>query len=260
MSKKNKHNGYRIVIVPEDGRESTTLSMSALKFNSLLALIGLVVVLFITSVVMWGKTAGDRQQLRKLQSEFEAVNEQASRVAKVEQNIVEMDRYIRYIRLAMSLYGDEQPPALEDFLANDSLRKSYELSATGEDFTKIPNIVPVIDGWLSKEFSPKDKHMGVDYVVSGKGKIIRAPAKGQVVDNSVDEYLGKVVTIDHGNGFVTRFAHCETIEVSVGDVVERGQTIATVGNTGKSSTGPHLHYEIRKDGVPVDPKDYLIER
>ncbi len=141
MSKKNKHNGYRIVIVPEDGRESTTIAMSAVKFRFLQLSIGLIVALFVGTLIMWGRRTTERQLLKDLQSEFDVINEQASRVAKVEKNIIEMDQYIRYIRLAMSLRGDEQPPVLEDFLANDSLKKSYELSAHGESFTNIPNIM-----------------------------------------------------------------------------------------------------------------------
>jgi len=65
-----------------------------------------------------------------------------------------------------------------------------------------------------------------------------------------------MVEIAHGNGLVTRYAHAEHTLVSVGDQVQRGQAIATVGSTGRS-TGPHLHYEVRIDGEPVDPERFL---
>jgi len=64
------------------------------------------------------------------------------------------------------------------------------------------------------------------------------------------------VTIRHDFGFVTRYAHCSQVLVSVRDRVNRGQTIALVGNTGRS-TAPHLHYEVLKDGKHVDPADYI---
>lgn len=258
MPKKNKHNGYRIVIVPEDGRESTTISMGPGKFLLIPLSISAVVLLFIVSIVVLVNTSVERKQLKELRSEFDVINAQAGRVAKVEQNIVEMDRYIRYIRLAMSLRGDEQPPVLEDFLANDSLRKSYELTAGAVGLTNIPNIIPVIGGHETKGFSAKNGHYGIDYAYK-EGAVIRATAKGLVIETSVHEDLGKVISIDHGNGFVTKYAHCRELVAQKGKTVERGETIATVGNSGKSSSGPHLHYEIRKDGEPVDPREYIVK-
>jgi murein DD-endopeptidase MepM/ murein hydrolase activator NlpD len=66
-----------------------------------------------------------------------------------------------------------------------------------------------------------------------------------------------MVTIKHGYGFMTRYGHCLQVLVNKGDHVERGQTIALVGNTGRSSA-PHLHYEIIKEGKNVDPQEYII--
>ena len=68
--------------------------------------------------------------------------------------------------------------------------------------------------------------------------------------------LGNVVVIDHGNGWMSTYAHCDALNVNVGDQVSRGDIIATVGETG-AATGPHLHLELRKDGVLVNPTDVL---
>ena len=68
---------------------------------------------------------------------------------------------------------------------------------------------------------------------------------------------GNTFEIDHGNGIVTRFAHCSRIIVREGARVTRGQVVATVGNTGLS-TGPHLHYEVHVNGKPVDPLKYIL--
>jgi murein DD-endopeptidase MepM/ murein hydrolase activator NlpD len=67
---------------------------------------------------------------------------------------------------------------------------------------------------------------------------------------------GKMVEVDHGNGFATRYAHLSAIDVEVGQQVKIGQTVGRVGSTGRS-TGPHLHYETRVDGDPVDPQKFL---
>ena len=65
-----------------------------------------------------------------------------------------------------------------------------------------------------------------------------------------------MIEIDHGNGYVTRYAHAEKLSASVGDVVVRGQKVATVGSTGRS-TGPHLHFEVLKNGKPQNPRRFL---
>jgi murein DD-endopeptidase MepM/ murein hydrolase activator NlpD len=90
------------------------------------------------------------------------------------------------------------------------------------------------------------------------GTRIIAPAGGIVITvyNNEPGY-GKLVAIDHGNGIVTRYAHCSRILVQVGQRVQRNQEIAQVGNTG-ISTGPHLHYEVIISGKHVDPRTYIL--
>jgi murein DD-endopeptidase MepM/ murein hydrolase activator NlpD len=99
-------------------------------------------------------------------------------------------------------------------------------------------------------------HNGIDYAAT-LGTLIRATAPGVVEDVSNDTYFGKTLTIKHGYGFSTRYGHCSQIIVAKGDHVERGQTIALVGNTGRSSA-PHLHYEVQKDGKNLDPTKYVF--
>ena len=89
------------------------------------------------------------------------------------------------------------------------------------------------------------------------GAPIIAPASGVVKSVSNEPGYGHTFEIDHGNGIVTKFAHCSRIVVHVGERVTRGQLMATVGNTGLS-TGPHLHYEVHVNGRPVDPLKYVL--
>lgn len=94
-------------------------------------------------------------------------------------------------------------------------------------------------------------HAGVDWSVP-IGTPVQSAARGRVtVAGPASEY-GNAVYVDHGNGLQTRYAHLSDLLVKVGDVVTAGQRLALSGNTGHS-TGPHLHFEVRQDGSPVDP-------
>jgi len=98
-------------------------------------------------------------------------------------------------------------------------------------------------------------HTGLDFPAE-PGTPIHAAAGGIVVRSDNHPAYGQLLEIDHGNGVVTRYAHCSSIEVVVGALVRRGQMVARVGNSGRS-TGPHLHFEVLVEGVPHDPARFL---
>ena len=99
-------------------------------------------------------------------------------------------------------------------------------------------------------------HRGLD-IAAPIGTAIKASDGGKVIySGSGKSGYGKMVEIDHGNGFITRYAHCSKLLVNVGDKVYKGQHIANVGNTGRSS-GPHLHFEVLKNGKNYNPSNYL---
>jgi murein DD-endopeptidase MepM/ murein hydrolase activator NlpD len=100
-------------------------------------------------------------------------------------------------------------------------------------------------------------HAGVDVAVS-IGTPVRAPADGVVSFAGWDEFYGKLVSIDHGYGVLTRYAHNSQIYVQVGQKVNKFDVISASGNTGRS-TGPHLHYEVRVNGIPVNPMNYILD-
>lgn len=125
-----------------------------------------------------------------------------------------------------------------------------------------PSLLPIA-GWVSSPFGyrrhPYDGsyrlHSGVD-IVAEPGTPVRAPAPGLIVFAGFREGYGKVVVLDHGYGISSLFGHNSKLFVNSGMKVKRGETVAEVGSTGHS-TGPHLHYEIRKNGVPVNPMTFL---
>lgn len=127
-----------------------------------------------------------------------------------------------------------------------------------------PSIMPT-QGWLSSAFSSMRTHPilhmarpheGID-VSAPMGSPIEAPAAGVVIDAGWETGYGNTITINHGFGIVTKFAHASKLLVKTGQRVSRGQRIALVGNSGLA-TGPHLHYEVHVNGRPVDPLKYVL--
>ncbi len=126
-----------------------------------------------------------------------------------------------------------------------------------------PSIRPA-KGWISSKFgyrkSPftgqRELHKGLD-IAAWKGTPIVATAGGIVIRVGSKGSLGKLIVIDHGYGIMTRYAHIQKALKKRGDTVKRGETVALIGNTGRS-TGSHLHYEVLLNGVQVNPEKYIL--
>jgi murein DD-endopeptidase MepM/ murein hydrolase activator NlpD len=111
-------------------------------------------------------------------------------------------------------------------------------------------------GWRLDPFTGRQAfHEGIDFAAT-VGTPIIAAAGGVVIAAEYHHDFGNMVEVDHGNDIVTRYAHASRLLVKVGDIVRRGQHIADVGSTGRS-TGPHLHFEVRVKGVAQDPSKFL---
>jgi murein DD-endopeptidase MepM/ murein hydrolase activator NlpD len=154
----------------------------------------------------------------------------------------------------------------EDQLLADSdrisalLQKASSGTSTkaGKGALSYPVNGPITSGFgyrVHPIFHVRKLHTGVDFDVDA-GVPVKAAAAGTVVFAGWRGGYGKCVVIDHGGGLATLYAHQSTILVSVGQVVKRGEVIGKVGSTGYS-TGPHLHFEVRVNGSPMDPKGYL---
>ena len=155
--------------------------------------------------------------------------------------------------LATELNDREQKMrVLESYFMNQNLQQ-----------TTVPAGRPIKRGWISSFFGMRtdpfngrrEYHKGVD--LAGKeGSDIIAVAAG-IVTWSGDRYgYGNMVEINHGNGYITRYGHCKEVLVKAGDSVTKGQVIAHMGSTGRS-TGPHVHFEVHKNGRVVNPLNYL---
>ena len=123
---------------------------------------------------------------------------------------------------------------------------------------------PVERGWIASRFGQRPDpftgrltfHAGVDFTTGRSGAEINTVAAGVVTWSGPRSGYGLMVEVNHGNGFTTRYSHAEKLFVEVGDIVKKGQNIALVGSTGRS-TGPHVHFEVYKNGRVVDPAAYI---
>jgi murein DD-endopeptidase MepM/ murein hydrolase activator NlpD len=139
-----------------------------------------------------------------------------------------------------------------------------QLESKRDHLASMPAIWPT-EGWLTSRFgsriSPftnrKQFHAGID-IAGQRGTDVIAPARGKVVFSGARGPLGKSVIIDHGYGIRTHYGHTDDLFVDRGEEVERGQRIAALGNSGRS-TGPHLHYVVEVSGKAVNPLDYIFD-
>jgi murein DD-endopeptidase MepM/ murein hydrolase activator NlpD len=127
-----------------------------------------------------------------------------------------------------------------------------------------PSVIP--RGWpvpydvarISSDFGVRrgsSRHMGLD-LTAPKGTKVRVTADGRVTFAGRSGDFGRLVIVEHGNGYETRYAHLKRIDVKKGKKLKRGAVIGAVGESG-NATGPHLHYEVRLQGTPVNPRSYL---
>ncbi len=150
---------------------------------------------------------------------------------------------------------ERQLQILESMIAAQEL--TDELSPAGR---------PVDSGWISSRFGRrqdpmsgrKSFHRGVDFAAKVDSQV-HAVAAGVVTYSGNKSHYGNVVEIDHGNGYATRYGHNKKNVVKAGDVVVRGQQIAALGSTGRS-TGPHVHFEVIRDGKRINPMRFINNR
>ena len=147
---------------------------------------------------------------------------------------------------------ENQLVVMEDLVLNENLQKEVE-----------PSGRPITKGWLSSYFGMRthplsgrrEMHKGIDFAGSMGGQVI-AVAKGVVTYSGKRYSYGNLIEIAHGNGYSTRYAHNSRLMVSVGDTVEKGFQIAEIGSSGRS-TGPHVHFEVLKNGREVNPIPFI---
>ncbi|MBI5969087.1 MAG: peptidoglycan DD-metalloendopeptidase family protein [Deltaproteobacteria bacterium] len=207
-----------------------------------------------------GKKAYPVAPRKKTPSGTKEVGKEMSLFKEDEVSVLEKER----ARLVSHLHQDLLELRKEAFHREQSLQELKDfLQAQKSILLSVPSLWPVVgritSGFGDSRESPfsggTKPHLGLDISVP-LGTPVLAPADGVVSLPGRESEYGRLVCIDHGNGFSTVYGHLKEILVQVGDKVRTGQTIGTVGISG-NSTGPHLHYEVRINGNRVNPLHYL---
>lgn len=206
---------------------------------------------------------------------------------EIMQNALRADSLERMIQIH-ALYLDNVTGILTGTMSLDSIREidslarvnlDYEIPRSQKEMEFVkdfeeaekynlavldPNPVPTdgvffykpVNGVVSSHYDANVRHYGVDLVAAPKESVL-ATLDGTVVFSGFDPNFGNVIQVQHKNGFLSIYKHNELLLKEVGDRVVAGEAIALVGNTGKLSTGPHLHFELWYKGGPVNPEEYI---
>jgi len=151
----------------------------------------------------------------------------------------------------------EMQPSQADLKLREQVAEEDKYNLFEKAQSKVSIVLfPPVKGPITEKFSSKDKHFAVD-VALAKNTPIKATLNGTVIFADWTPSTGNVIILRHNNGFISVYKHAASLTKSQGDVVKTGEVIALAGSTGQESTGVHLHFELWKDGYPIDPTQFI---
>jgi len=263
-------NGITIFFVPHDRKKGFSVRLKA--WQVVLALVVLITgtVLFLIGIFLGGKSAALIAENRTLKAENNKLFEQRAKIVRLENELAKNSRMRGWIEEMIGVQGNDDAlqivslddkdvglpilmgtaftPRLFPELADEAQKQIRRL-----DF--IPRGLPV-KGAITAQFGEMGPnfllpHSGVD-IAAPEGNIVKATAAGIITEIKWDNDLGLVVTVNHLNSYKTRYGHLSFSSCQVGDWVEPGDKIGTVGTTGHAR-GPHVHYELWYENEKIDP-------
>ena len=272
-------NKYRMVLLNEDTFEEVG-NMRLTRLN-LIALVGIVLILLVTityiliaftnirELIPGYPDAAMRQQIRT----------NAMKIDSLEYEQTVRDQYFENLNRIISgeapeMYMNDTSGMVDaqniNFIrsTNDSIlrqqveaEEQFRLSVLDNEqgsrtLNELQFFTPV-KGIITGEFSPADGHFGVD-LVAGPNEVVKAVLDGTVTMSTWTLETGYVIQIQHDYELISVYKHNATLFKSVGEKVAAGDAIAIVGNSGELTTGPHLHFELWHDRVPLNPADYIV--
>ncbi len=252
--KKYKRKYLNILLIPDD--ESSTRSVK-LRYSFLTAGMIFLVVLsvgLLVGVFTYGKLLQKAYENISLKQENAQLQEQVQKINELTTEVNKLKAYGKKVQGSLQGYVKmaENPDELSDIVQGGGLTDQPRVSI----LKTVPLQVP-INGFISQKYKP-GLHNGID-IAAPEGTPIEAAGSGVVLYSGWTMDGGNTIIIGHGEGYYSYYKHNLRNLVYTNQQVEQGDVIAYLGNSGQKSYGPHLHFEIWKDGVPVDPKDLILE-
>ncbi len=267
---KKKIVSYTIALIPEDGTESRAFSgitrrkiifiaVSLLVLGSLLA--SLLIVFTPLRLLIPGYAQPEYwRQLEQNQRQLDSLSVR----------VLQLDYYNHKLKLLLGALPESSAVQSKSSQKTSLTPQEVGRAVKGYVMKQTPTIQAtllaepdamlfagsLVQGRLSQGFAPERSHYGID-IATALNEPIGAFADGTALFADWTDDYGWSIILQHG-GYTTFYKHCSKILVREGESVRRGQTIGLTGNTGLESSGPHLHFELWKNGIPVNPLDYII--
>jgi murein DD-endopeptidase MepM/ murein hydrolase activator NlpD len=258
--------GFSFIVAPHGTGTTVTFNLPG-RLATLLVVLAAVFIAGLAFVgVTYTKLAFLALETERLRVENQDLRLQSSKIDEIEEELVRIEQLRREIEVWAGVMPGEavaRADAAPVLMPRAWPRRyTYALMAThyklrGE---RIHGMIQPAAGWVSRRFTEPGTegpgHPGID-IAASHGTLVRCALDGVVKAAEWDDIYGNLIEVEHNDSLSTIYGHNEKILVKEGEYVTRGQVIATVGNTGRS-TAPHLHFEVLKNGKPGNPEAYVV--
>lgn len=253
MSRDERRMTFVVVPHGEEGLGTRSFEISYRRLRVVAVLLALAAVILVVIAASWLLIAARAAQVSGLEEQIAQLEAEREQVAELAESLGRLERQYEQVRTLVG--ADEGPERGSIWLPPAGGRVRSEAGPADSLRASLPSAWPLTQqGFVTREHLGRvpGQHPGIDIAVA-EGAYVRTAGSGVVVEAGEDEIYGKYVRIRHRDGYETMYAHTSQLFVASGDRVERHEVIALSGNTG-TSTAPHLHFEILKDGEPIDPR------
>jgi murein DD-endopeptidase MepM/ murein hydrolase activator NlpD len=265
---------FSLIIVPDNtSHEARTRKFTAFKIFLFVIIYSVIISMFgyyffsitgLGSKFLPGSVIPNTQDVKELKQ----LNTKVYFLAKELEALKSVNQRLKF---ALALGDSTIADSLD--IKPDSLEKFYKKPIEGGLFGSILSLVNLIfnqqdnnsvffifpvNGYISRGFDSEKGHNGIDIVVKD-GTPVYATAGGFVIFSGYTTDYGHIIIINHPDGYISIYKHCSLILKREREIVKQGELIAQSGNSGLATTGPHLHFEIWKNGQPIDPEKLLIK-
>jgi len=277
LLKKRLFTKNRLVILNEDTFEEIFSLKLTLMNVFVVATVGAVLIIFVTSYIIAFTPLREyipgyaSSQLKKDATELalksdsltntlrknEAYIESIKRVLTGDLDYAKLSRDSITAGQSVNAAEVDLKPSAEDLQLRKQVEQEDKYNLFEQATSKVGIVLfPPVKGTITEKYNARDKHFAID-VALAKDTPIKSVANGTVIFADWTPTNGNVVILRHKDGIISVYKHCESITRHQGDIVRTGEVIAIAGSTGEQSTGVHLHFELWKDGYPIDPTQFI---